>query len=56
MNLAIIAMIQKKQREGRLNASQNVHDIFAEQLSFPDCVDILINCIKECGEADCRNL
>ena len=56
MNLAIIAMIQKKQREGRLNASQNVHDIFAEELSFPDCVDILINCIKECGEADCRNL
>ena len=42
----------KKQREGTLNESQNVYDIFTEGLTSPDCVDNLVNC----READCRNL
>ena len=37
----------KKQREGSLNDSQN-EDIFAEGLSSPHCVVILVNC----GEPD----
>ena len=45
----------KKQREGSLNDSQSLDDIFAKRLSSPDCVEILFNCIKN-GEADCRNL
>ena len=36
----------KKQREGILNDSQNLDDIFAKRLSSPDCVEILFNCIK----------
>ena len=36
----------KKQHEGSLNNSQNADDIFAEGLSSPDCVAILVNCIK----------
>ena len=36
----------KKQREGSLNDSQSLDDIFAKRLSSPDCVEILFNCIK----------
>ena len=37
---------KKKQHEGSLNDSQNVDNIFPEGLSSPDCVAILVNCIK----------
>ena len=49
MNLAITqqtVIIYKKQCEGSLNDSQNVDNIFSERLSSPDCVAILVNCIK----------
>ena len=36
----------KKQREGSLNDSQNVDDIFSEGLFSPDCVAVLVICIK----------
>ena len=36
----------KNQLWGSLNDSQNVNDIFSERLSSPDCVAILVNCIK----------
>ena len=38
--------MKKKQHEGSLNDSQNVDNIFPEGLSSPDCVAILVNCIK----------
>lgn len=37
----------KKQSESSLNDSQNVGDIFAEGLSSPVCVSMLVNCIKK---------
>ena len=36
----------EKQREISLNDSQNVDDTVAEGLSSPDCVAILVICIK----------
>ena len=36
----------KKQHEGSLNDSQNVDDIFSEELFSPDCVGVLVICIK----------
>ena len=33
-------------RESSLNDSQNVDNIFAEGLSSPECVTILVNCLK----------
>ena len=49
VNLAITqqtVIIYKKQCEDSLNDSQNVDNIFSEGLSSPDCVAILVNCIK----------
>ena len=40
-----MAMIQNQNKDS-LNSSQNVDDIFAEGFSSPDCVTILVNCIK----------
>ena len=48
MNLAITQQMTfpKKQREGSLTDSQNVVDIFSKRLSSPDCLAILVDCIK----------
>ena len=40
-----MAMIQNQNKDS-LNSSQNVDDIFVEGFSSPDCVTILVNCIK----------
>ena len=46
----------KKTAGGSLNDSQNEY-IFAERLSSPHCVVILVNCGEaECVETDCWNL
>ena len=36
----------KKKCESSLNDSQNADNILYEQLSSPDCVAILVNCVK----------
>ena len=36
----------KKIRGGSLDNSNNLDDVFTEELSFPDCVKILYDCIK----------
>ena len=40
-----MAMIQNQNKDS-LNSSQNVDDIFVEGFFSPDCVTILVNCIK----------
>ena len=49
----------KKPREGSLNTSTSSDipdDLFTESLNDPDCVAILLNCIKKNGKANNTNI